>query len=152
MLINYHDLEIYHIAHEFVLETYKLVKSFPNSEDQNLTSQLCRAATSLPLNIAESTGRRSNKLFLNFLTFSYGSALEIEAALALTLDLGYITKEQHEKHHELLDKFIRKLYKYMQYIESKLEDNRKDKTSWYLHEKWNAEQDMKKREGLGKLA
>ncbi len=71
--------------------------------------------------------------------------METEAALVLAKDLGYISQEQHEKHNEKLDLFIRKLYKYMQYLESKIGDRKTDKTMWYRHEEWKMKQDVKKR-------
>ena len=149
--INYRNLDIYHLAHDFVILTYKLVRFFPAFEENNLTSQLRRAATCLPLNIAEGSGARSNKIFLNYCIFCYRSCLETEAALALALDLKYITKEQHESHHEKLDLFIRKLYRYMQYLEGKIGDRKEDKTMWYRHEKWKMEQNVNERE-YGKVS
>ncbi|HLC32741.1 MAG TPA: four helix bundle protein [Candidatus Nanoarchaeia archaeon] len=149
--INYPNLEIYHLAHQFVLETYKLVQLFPSFEDNNLTSQLRRAATCLPLNIAEGSGARSNKIFLNYCIFCYRSCLETQAALALARDLNYITKEQHDSHAAKLDTFIRKLYKYMQYLEGTIGNRKEDKTMWYRHEKWKMEQNLQTREGMGKL-
>jgi four helix bundle protein len=151
MFIDYKKLDIYHLAHEFVLSTYELVKRFPQFEDNNLTSQLRRAATCLPLNIAEGAGARSNKIFLNYLIFCYRSCLETEAALQLAKDLKYINEEEYTLHHAKLDLFIRKLYRYMQYLESKIGNRKEDKTMWYRHEKWKMAQDMEKREEMGKL-
>src|SRR3989344_9429341 len=128
MFVDYKKLNIYHDAHSFVLDTYELVKSFPSFEDNNLTSQLRRAATCLLLNIAEGSGARSNKIFLNYCIFCYRSCLETQAALALAKDLKYITKEQHDTHFAKLDLFIRKLSKYMQYLEGTIGDRKEDKT------------------------
>jgi four helix bundle protein len=151
VFVNYKKLDLYYVAHQFVLDTYELVKSFPDFENNNLTSQLRRAATCLPLNIAEGSGARSFKIFLNYCIFCYRSCLETEAALALARDLKYITAEQHAVHFEKLDKFIRMLYKYMQYLESKIGDRKEDKTMWYRHEQWKMKQDVDKRENMGKL-
>ncbi len=151
MFTNYKKLEIYHLAHKFLLDIYQLCKAFPQSEDANLTSQLRRAATCLPLNIAEGSGARSNKIFLNYLIFCYRSCLETEACLAIAMDLNYITLEQHNQYHEKLDKFIRKLYRYMQYLEGKIGNRKTDKTMFYRHEKWKASQDQIAREEVGKL-
>lgn len=151
VFIDYRNLEIYHVAHQFVLDTYEFVKTFPNYEDNNLTSQLRRAATCLPLNIAEGSGARSNKIFLNYLIFCYRSCLECQAALNLVRDLKYVTREQYAAHYEKLDSFIRRLYRYMQYLEGKIGDRKEDKTMWYRHEKWKMDQEVKSREGMGKL-
>src|SRR3989344_6057040 len=111
MFVDYKKLNIYHDAHSFVLDTYELVKSFPSFEDNNLTSQLRRAATCLLLNIAEGSGARSNKIFLNYCIFCYRSCLETQAALALARDLNYITEQQYTIHFEKLNCLIRKLYR-----------------------------------------
>lgn len=151
VFVDYKKLEVYQLAHDFVLSTYELVKFFPAFEANNLTSQLRRAATCLPLNIAEGSGARSYKIFLNYLIFCYRSCLETEAALILAKDLKYITQEQHDLHHDKLDKFIRKLYRYMQWLEGKIGDRKEDKTMWYRHEKWKTDKDIKKREKMGFL-
>jgi len=140
------------MAHHFVLETYKLLEAFPAMEANNLTSQLRRATTCLPLNIAEGRGARSNKIFLNYCIFCYRSCLEVEACLLLAKDRHYITEIQYDNHFERLTHFIRKLYRYMQYLESKIGDRKTDKTMWYRHEKWKVEQDRNmKGEDMGSL-
>lgn len=120
VFINYRNLEIYHAAHQFVLDTYEIVKSFQQYEENNLTSKLQRVTTCLPLNIAEGSRARSNKIFLNYLSFCYRSRLECQAALSLARDLKYVTLEQHTLHYQKLDSFIRRLYRYVQYLEGKV--------------------------------
>jgi len=132
--VNYRNLEIYKLAHQFVLDTYVLLENFPEFEGNNLASQLRRAATCLPLNIAEGSGAKSNKIFLNYLIFCYRSCLETEAALKLAFDLKYINKRIYEAHFEKLDHFIRKLYRFMQYLESQTGTRKKDKSFWYKKE------------------
>lgn len=151
VFVNYKKLELYWLAHEFVISTYDIINNFPKYEDDNLSSQLRRAATCLPLNIAEGSGSRSYKIFLNYLIFCYRSCLECEAALALSRDLNHISKEQHNIHHEKLERFIRTLYGYMKWIESKIGERKEDKGMWYRHEQWKMKQDVKKRENFGKL-
>lgn len=157
VFVNYKNLEIYRVAHDFVLSTYELVRCFPKEEDNNLTSQLRRAATCLPLNIAEGSGARSYKIFLNYLIFCYRSCLECEAALALAKDLKFISVEQHDEHHRKLDRFIRMLYGYMKWLESRIGDRKEDKGMWYRHEQWKMKQDIEKkdysnqRENMGNL-
>src|SRR3989338_4085940 len=119
MNVNYKKIEIWNLSYEFVLKVYAEVQNFPREESNNITSQLRRAATCLPLNIAEGSGAGSFRIFLNYCIFCYRSCLESEAALRLCKDLGYITEMQFNDTFEKLDKFIRKLYKYMQYLEEK---------------------------------
>lgn len=116
--ILYQDLRIYQHAHDFVLLVYKVSENFPASEDNNVSSQLRRAAISIPLNIAEGTGAMSYRVFLNFLCFSYRSCLEIQACLRLCKDLGYLSKELFADVWERQDKLVRMIFKYMKSIEA----------------------------------
>jgi four helix bundle protein len=125
VLVNYKKLEIYHIAHDFVLQIYVLLKKFPEAEGKNLVSQIQRAATCLPLNIAEGSGCQSYKSYRTYLYFAYRSALEVEAGLVLGKDLGYLARADTRIIMETLDKFIRKLFRYIIYVENKCKDRDK---------------------------
>lgn len=148
---NFNDLEIYHLAHQLVLDTYELVKGFPQDESNNLTSQFRRAATCQPLNIAEGSGAHSNKIFFNYLIFCYRSYLETEACLRLALDLNYISKEQFDSHFAKMDTFVRKLYRYMEYLESSIGTQKKDRSYFYTQNKYYFNKDIKKREEMERL-
>lgn len=148
---NFKNLEIYHLAHQFVLDIYELVKEFPKYEDNNLTSQLRRAATCLPLNIAEGSGANSDKIFLNFLIFCYRSSLEVEACLQLCKDLEYIDDKRFKIYFEKLDRFIRKLYRYMQYLEGKTGNRKNDRSHFYRQNKYYVDSGVKKRESMRSL-
>lgn len=150
--MDYKKLEIYDFAHNLVLEFYILLKDLPKCEDNNLTSQIRRSITCLPLNIAEGSGARSNKIFLNYLIFCYRSCQETQASLKLTLDLNYITKTKYEYYYEMLDHFTRKLYKFMQYLESKCNDRKKDKTYFYRYNKFLIDSKEKSRENFEHLS
>ncbi len=123
--INYKNLEIYQLAHEFVLDTYKFTEAFPQHEGSNLVSQMRRAACSVPLNIAEGTGGVSYRVFLNFLGFSYRSCLELQASFLLCRDLKYLDEEFYSEMYEKLDKLIRKLFCYMRTIEQNADKNKR---------------------------
>lgn len=90
---NFKDLKVWSIAHKCALETYRITKGFPKEEMYGLTSQLRRAASSIPTNIAEGSGRRTEKDFARFLTIATGSASEVEYLLILSKDLNYINSE-----------------------------------------------------------
>src|SRR3989344_5521321 len=96
MIAQYQKLEVWKSAYNFVFNIYNAVEKFPPYEDNNITSQLRRAATCLPLNIAEGSGARSPKIFLNYLIFAYRSSREIEALLMLSKALAYMTEKQFE--------------------------------------------------------
>src|SRR3989344_2737949 len=117
MYIDYKKLEIWQMAYDFVLQIYGTVETFPKYEENNITSQLRRATTCLPLNIAEGSGSQSPKIFLNYLIFSYRSARETETLLMLSRDLQYLDESSYSKLWCALDLFSRKLVAYMRYLE-----------------------------------
>ena len=94
---NFENLNIYHLANDFVLEIYKLVKKFPREELFGLTSQIKRAVISIVLNIAEGSGKNSKKDFAKFISQSIGSLLEVKACLILAGKLGYISRDDFNK-------------------------------------------------------
>jgi four helix bundle protein len=65
--MSYEELSVWDESHKLALKIYKLTKNFPPDERFRLVDQICRAATSVPTNIAEGTGRHSKKEFLQFL-------------------------------------------------------------------------------------
>ena len=121
---KYQNLEIYNLAYNIAISVYKITESFPRHEIGALTNQLRRAAVSLPSHIAEGSTRRSEKEFLLFLSYAYGSAKEIEVQLNIARDIGYIDSITNKKiqYNELLlqlDEFQAKLYKFMRSVEKK---------------------------------
>ena len=93
---DYKELHVWKKAHQFVIDLYKNTASYPKEEIYNLTSQIKRAACSIPANIAEGCGRFTQKDFASFLQNALGSAHEVEYFLLLSRDLGYITPNQYE--------------------------------------------------------
>ena len=75
---------------DFVLAVYKSTDSFPKEEKYGLTSQIRRAAVSIPANIAEGAARTSKKEFGHFVSNAQGSASELETELILASRLGYL--------------------------------------------------------------
>jgi four helix bundle protein len=90
---TYSDLEVWQAATELAGQVYRLTALFPREERYGLTSQLRRAAVSVPSNIAEGKGRASDKELIQFLCHSRGSLFEIETQLAIGKQLGYCTAE-----------------------------------------------------------
>ncbi len=109
---HFETLDIYHLANDFVLEIYKLVKKFPKEEVFGLASQIKRAVISIVLNIAEGSGKSTKKDFAKFISQSIGSLLEVKACLILAGKLKYITKEDFKKINPLLDELFFKLQAY----------------------------------------
>src|SRR5687768_7575176 len=93
---NFKDLLVWQKGHSFVLSVYKVTKTFPREELYHLTSQLRRASTSIPTNLAEGCGRFTQKDFANFVQNALGSAQEVEYLVFLSLELGYISLKEYK--------------------------------------------------------
>jgi len=87
------DLTVWKKAHAFVLSIYRLSAGFPKTEIYGLASQLRRAATSIPANIAEGFKKRSSADKVRFMNIAQGSLEECRYYLILTKDLGYANTE-----------------------------------------------------------
>jgi four helix bundle protein len=101
MLKNYKELNVWQKSYKLCLDIYNTTKGFPKDELYGLTSQIRRAAVSLPSNIAEGYGRKTTPDYLRSLYIAYGSYCELETQILLAGDLGYI-KDNNMK--ELLAK------------------------------------------------
>jgi four helix bundle protein len=85
------ELKVWQRAHALVLESYRVSASFPPDERFGLTSQLRRAISSVPANIAEGSRRQGQQEYARFLNIAQGSATEAEYLLILSRDLGYLS-------------------------------------------------------------
>jgi len=121
----YKNMEIFQLSYTLALDIHKLLEKFPSKENDNIASQMRRAATSIPLNIAEGSVKKSPREFLNFLSHAYGSAKELDVLLSMSKDLGYITKTQYESIFGKLDELMAKLFGFMENVEEKFENKRK---------------------------
>ncbi len=90
--MDHKELDVWKASIELVLHVYNLTKSFPKEEIYGLISQLRRAATSVPSNIAEGAARSSDKEFIQFLYIALGSLAEVETQLIIAEKLRYIDK------------------------------------------------------------
>lgn len=92
---KYQQLVVWQKAMDLVGEIYRLTKGFPDDEKFGLSSQLRRAAVSIPSNIAEGAGRGSDRDFCRFLYLARGSLTEVETQLLIAVRLNYCsTTEQ----------------------------------------------------------
>lgn len=87
---SYRDLIAWQKAKALALELYICTRKFPKHEIYGLSSQMRRAAVSVPSNIAEGKGRRSRKELVQFLYRARGSLLELETQLCIAYELEYI--------------------------------------------------------------
>ena len=93
---SFKDLRVWQEAMKFAVAVYRVTSSFPKHELYGLSQQLRRAAVSVPSNIAEGKGHRSDREFRNFLLHARGSLLEVQTQLMIALELQYITQEEGE--------------------------------------------------------
>ena len=94
MGLSYRDLIAWQKAMDLTEEIYKITRGFPKDELYGLTSQLRRAAVSVPSNIAEGQGRLTPGEFRQFLGHARGSLLETETQILLAGKLHYISPEE----------------------------------------------------------
>jgi four helix bundle protein len=90
----HHGLRVWQLGMQLTEEVYLLTQSFPISELYGLTSQMRRAAVSVPSNIAEGAGRESDQEFTRFLIMARGSLSELETQCLIAQRLGYIQKNE----------------------------------------------------------
>ena len=101
---EYCKLDVYERSYKAGLAIYKMTGSYPEEEKYGIVSQMRRASTSIPLNIAEGYAKRSSQEeFKRFLLMAIGSATEIHVLLDYSKDLGYIAHAQYEKASEEYD-------------------------------------------------
>ena len=93
---DFRQLEVWEVAHQLVLETYRVTATFPKHELYGLTSQMRRCSASIAANIAEGCGRSGNGDFHRFLSTAMGSAVELEYFLMLSEDLGLMVDSYDE--------------------------------------------------------
>ena len=92
---NYKELKVWAKAHEFTLKVYEVTKQFPREEIYGMTSQLRRAASSIPANIAEGCGKFTSQDFARYLNIALGSANESEYFILLSKDLKFISLDDY---------------------------------------------------------
>jgi four helix bundle protein len=93
---RFEKLDVWQDARLLNRETYRLTQTFPAEELYALTAQARRASVSISANIAEGSGRNSDRDFAHFLEVSYGSAMELAAHLYLARDLDYLADQSLE--------------------------------------------------------
>src|SRR5712692_9270689 len=85
------ELQVWQRGHSLVLSVYRMTTGFPQNERYGLTSQLRRAALSVPTNIAEGSKRLTSQEYARFLNIAEASLAETEYLVMVSRDLGYIT-------------------------------------------------------------
>ena len=106
---NHKDLIVWQKRMLLVRRVYEVTRTFPHEEMFGLTSQMRRAAVSIPSNIAEGYGRIYDKERINFLSIALGSASELETQLMISEDLGFTVNSDIAELSSLNNEVIRML-------------------------------------------
>ena len=93
-LFSHEQLDMWQFSMDFVTDIYKLLNRFPERERVSLTSQIRRAAISVPSNIAEGSSRLKKKKKIHFNEIALGSLAEVICQLDIALRVGYISQEE----------------------------------------------------------
>ncbi len=92
---NFRKLDVWKLGVEYAIEVYALTKMFPKEELFGLSSQIRRAASSIPANIAEGSATATDKAFTHYLRIALGSAFELETLILIAKSQSYITEETY---------------------------------------------------------
>jgi len=92
---DFRGLKVWKKGHALTLAVYRATRTFPAEEKYGLTSQLRRAAASIPTNLAEGCGRSGERELARFASIAAGSASEVEYLLLLSADLGLLDQDTH---------------------------------------------------------
>jgi len=106
---NYRDLQVWSKAHLLTLAAYKSTKGFPKEERYGLTSQIRRSVASIPANLAEGCGRRSDGEMARFVQIAMGSGAELSYHLLLARDLGLLENHDYNALNSGLTEVLRML-------------------------------------------
>ncbi|TDE53950.1 four helix bundle protein [Flavobacterium sp. GT3P67] len=92
--MDHKDLDVWKKSMDLVVKVYQITQLFPDSEKYGLTSQMRRAAVSIPSNIAEGAARKGDKELMQFLYIAIGSLSELETQYLIAIRLEFIIKEE----------------------------------------------------------
>jgi four helix bundle protein len=120
-LKSYRELDVWQVAMELAERCYHATKAFPKNELFGMTSQIRRAAASIPANIAEGQGRNHTKEFLNYLSIARGSLMELETHLILSDRIGLLKEAKVETLLVLTDRISRMLSRLRKSLEKRVE-------------------------------
>ncbi|MDX1283815.1 MAG: four helix bundle protein [Draconibacterium sp.] len=107
---QFKELKVWQKGRVLVKDIYHATRDFPKDELFGITSQMRRAAVSIPSNIAEGCGRDSDKELSRFLDIANGSAFELETLVILCIDLELLSQSEFEKFDSLLNEIQKMIF------------------------------------------
>lgn len=120
---SFYRLEVWKLGMNLVNEVYSLTKKFPSEEKFCLIAQIRRAATSIPLNIAEGSIKRTKKDFASFVRIALGSLMETMTCVEIALNQKYIDQSEYEKIQPLIQELYFKLISLDKFLTGKTDKN-----------------------------
>lgn len=118
---GYKDLIVWQRAVDFLVEVYKATNGFPRQEIYGPTSQIRRAAVSIPSNISEGQARNSPRALGNHLNIALGSSAELETQFIVAQKIGYLVEANQEKLAKELTEIVRMLHGLLNVQKGKME-------------------------------
>ena len=119
----YKKVDAYHLAKEYVIFVYSLLRKFPQYETYALCDQIRRAAVSIPSNIAEGLGRVSVKEGIHFMEIAFGSLAEVSCQLDISESLGYISANELQEAEERAERLSKVMSGLKNYLATKINSN-----------------------------
>lgn len=116
---SYKELIVWQKSVELVTEIYRATEKFPKAECFGLTSQIRRAAASIPANIAEGYARKHRPEYIQFLRIAFGSGAELETHLIIATNLGFMRENDTMEANKLLGEVMRMLNKLISILTTK---------------------------------
>lgn len=104
-MLDFKELDVWKESKKLAILVYKITDQFPKTEVFGLTNQSRRSAVSIPSNIAEGTGRKTDKETLHFLYIAKGSLFELETQIHIAKDLGFLT--EHDFQNTLIPQLLK---------------------------------------------
>jgi four helix bundle protein len=111
---DYRKLEVWQEGRVLARLVYEATRGFPREEAYGLVSQARRAAVGVPTNLAEGSGRGTQKDYARFVSFAIGSICELETLVILAEDLGLMSPEQTAPLHQRIERIRRMLVRFRQ--------------------------------------
>lgn len=115
---NFKQLKIWEKGFQIAVKSFQLVSSFPKEEKFGLSSQITKAAVSIPSNIAEGSSRSSNRDYNRFIEISLGSSFEMETQLLIAEAVNFGEKEKREELFKDIDEEQKMLMSFMSRLNS----------------------------------
>ncbi len=109
MAFRFEKLAVWQQAIDFASLVYEVTRSFPGDERFGLTNQMRRAAVSVSSNIAEGSGRRSDRDFSRFVEIAYSSGLEVVSQASVARNQGFLDDHGHQRIYNSADELSRML-------------------------------------------